>query len=164
MAYLENLNRSQIFTCPQNQSFSDPARRQNPTPREDPIQCSIMVLSLILVRVEWWDYHHSPLGAETLTPTDAVSEMKRQLHFLDRHLNKIQNSLSELQLVPSATPKSTRQGLIVKQRNLWPDDKQGPTIDGPLNPSIYLSDPLDIANETKTKEVHFSAYPSHLYQ
>ena len=85
--------------------------------------------------------------------------MKRQLYFLDRHLNKIQNSLSKLQLVPSATPKSTRQGLIVKQRNVWPDDMQDPMIDASLNPGTYLPDPFDIANETKTKEVHFSAYP-----
>ena len=32
-------------------------------------------------------------------------------------------------------------------------------INAPLNPSTYLSDPFDIANETKTKEVQFSAYP-----
>ena len=85
--------------------------------------------------------------------------MKRQLHFLDRLLNKIQNLFSELQVVPSATSNSTRQGLIVKQRNLWPNDMQGLMIDAPLNPSTYLPDPFDSANKTKTKEVHFSAYP-----
>ena len=29
----------------------------------------------------------------------------------------------------------------------------------PLNASTYLSDPFDIDNETKTKEVYFNAYP-----
>ena len=32
-------------------------------------------------------------------------------------------------------------------------------INAPLNPRPYLSDPVNIANETKTKEVHFGAYP-----
>ena len=81
---------------------------------------------------------------------DAVSEMKRQLHFLDQHLNKIQNSLSELQLLPSATPKSTTQGLIVKQRILWPGNMQGPISNPPLDPTTYLLDPFDTDNETKT--------------
>ena len=36
---------------------------------------------------------------------------------------------------------------------------QGSMIDAPLNPSRHLSDPFDIAPETRTKEVHFSAYP-----
>ena len=55
------------------------------------------------------NYHQNPPETETLSPRDTVSEMKRQLHFLDWCLNKIQNSLSELWLVPSATPKTTRQ-------------------------------------------------------
>ena len=54
---------------------------------------------------------------------------------------------------------STRQGLIVKQRNLWPGNMQSPISNPPLDPSTYLSDPFDIDNETKTKEVHLSAYP-----
>ena len=49
--------------------------------------------------------------------------------------------------------------MTVKQGNLWPSDTQGPMSNSPLNPTRYLSDPFDIANETKTKEVHFSAYP-----
>ena len=37
---------------------------------------------------------------------------------------------------------------------------QGPLINAPLNPSTYLlSDPFDTANETKTTEVQFCAYP-----
>ena len=36
---------------------------------------------------------------------------------------------------------------------------QGPVINAPLNPSTYLSDPFETDNETKIKEVHFSAYP-----
>ena len=84
-----------------------------------------------------------------MSPRDAVIEMKRQLHFLDCCLNKIQNSLSELQLVPSTTPKVIRQELIVKQRNLWPGNMQHPSIHTPLYPSTHLSDPFDNANETK---------------
>ena len=36
---------------------------------------------------------------------------------------------------------------------------QGPVLDASLNPSTYLSDLFDIANEINTKEAHFSAYP-----
>ena len=36
---------------------------------------------------------------------------------------------------------------------------QGQMINAPMNPSAYLSDPFNIAIETKTKEVQFSAYP-----
>ena len=36
---------------------------------------------------------------------------------------------------------------------------QGPIINAPLNPSTYLSDPFDIANETKATEAQFHAYP-----
>ena len=35
---------------------------------------------------------------------------------------------------------------------------QGPLINASLNPSTYLSDPFDIANETKTTEVQFHVY------
>ena len=66
------------------------------------------------------NYHQNPPDVETLSYRDTVSEMKRQLYFLDQYLNKIQNSLGELQLVPNTNPKSTRQKLVVKQRNMWP--------------------------------------------
>ena len=36
---------------------------------------------------------------------------------------------------------------------------QGPSINTPLDPSILLSDPFDYANDTKTSEVQFCAYP-----
>ena len=36
---------------------------------------------------------------------------------------------------------------------------QGHMINASLNPSTYLTDPFNIANETKIREVHFSAYP-----
>ena len=96
---------------------------------------------------------------ETLSTRDAVSEMKRQLHFLDQQLNEIQNSLGELWLVPSATLKSTRQMLVVKQRNMWPGDMQGQSINTPLDLSTHLTDPFDNVNETKTAKVKFCAYP-----
>ena len=66
--------------------------------------------------------------------------MKRQLHFLGQQLNKIQKSLGELWLVPSSTPKSTRQKLVVKQRNLWPSYMQGQSINTPLDLSTHLTD------------------------
>ena len=47
----------------------------------------------------------------------------------------------------------------MKQRNLWPGNMQGPLSSPPLYPGTYLSDPFDIDNETKAKEVHLSAYP-----
>ena len=119
MVYLKNQNRVQIFTCLQTQFFSGSARRQNPIPKRGPYTVQYngsLPCPSQSGMVE--NYYHSPPDTETLTPRDTFSEMKRQLHFLDRHLNKIQNSLGELQLVPGTTPKSTRQGLIVKQRNL----------------------------------------------
>ena len=88
--------------------------------------------------------------------------MKRQLHFLGQQLNKIQNSLHELWLVPSTTPKSTRQKLVVKQRNLWPSYMQGQSINTPLDSSSYLTDPFESTNEIKTAEVMFCTYPGHL--
>ena len=84
--------------------------------------------------------------------------MKKQLHFLGQQLNKIQNSLGDLWLVPSATPKSTRQKLVVKQRNLWHGDMQDQSINTPLHLSTHLTDPFENANET-TAEVQFCAYP-----
>ena len=93
-----------------------------------------------------------------MTHRDAVSTIKRQLHFPRPTSKQDSKFTDELQLVPSATLKSIRQGLIVKQRNLGPGNMQGPVINAPLNPSTYLSDPLVIANETKTKEVQFNAY------
>ena len=36
---------------------------------------------------------------------------------------------------------------------------QGPIINVPLNPRTYLSDPFDIANETKNIEVQLCVYP-----
>ena len=36
---------------------------------------------------------------------------------------------------------------------------QGPISSPPFDPSTYFLDSFDIVNETKTKEVHFSAYP-----
>ena len=35
---------------------------------------------------------------------------------------------------------------------------QGALINPPLNPSLYLSEPFDNANKTKTTEVQFCAY------
>ena len=159
-AYLKNQTRSQIFNCPQTQSFSDPAGRWNPITKRGPY--TVQYNGLLPYpnqsgMVE--NYHKNPPDTETLTHRDTVSEMKRQLPFLDQFLKRIQNSLSELQLVPSATLKSTRQELFVKQRNLWPSDMQGPLINAPLNPSTYLSEPFVIVNETKTTEVQFHAYP-----
>ena len=84
MAYLKNETRSQIFNHPQTQSFSDPARRQNPIPKREP--CTIQYNGPLPYPnqsgvVE--NYHQNPPDAETLTPRDTVREMKRQLHFLD---------------------------------------------------------------------------------
>ena len=155
VANLKNPNRSHIFTCPQTQSFSDPVRRWNPIPDRG-VQYNGSLPYPNQSRVIE-NYHQTPPDAKTLTPSDAVSEMKRWPHFLDQCLNKIQNSLSELQLVSSATPKSTMQGFNSKQMNLWSGNMQGPVSNAPLIPSKYLSDPFDIAYDTKTKEVHFSA-------
>ena len=47
----------------------------------------------------------------------------------------------------------------MKQRNLWPSNIQGPIGSQPLDPSMFLSDPFNFDNETKAKEVYFSAYP-----
>ena len=48
--------------------------------------------------------------------------------------------------------------MAVKQRNLWPGNMQGQSINTPLNPSTHLTDPFDNANKTKTAEVKFCAY------
>ena len=85
--------------------------------------------------------------------------MKRQLYFLDWHLNKIQNSFGELQLVPCPTPKRTRQKLVVKQRNLWPGNTKGQSIYTPLSLGTHLTDPSNNVNGTKAAEVKFCSYP-----
>ena len=46
----------------------------------------------------------------------------------------------------------------MKHRNLWPSNMQGPISNPPLHPSRYLFDPFDTDNETKAREVYFSAY------
>ena len=84
MAYIKNQTRSQIFNQPQTYPFSDPARRQNHIPKGGPY--TVQYNSPLLYPnqsgiVE--NYHKNPPDAESLSPRDAVSEMKRQLHFLD---------------------------------------------------------------------------------
>ena len=102
-------------------------------------------------------YDQNPTDVKNLSARYAVSEMKRWVHFPDQWLNKIQNSLGKLCLIPSATQKSTRQKLVVKQRNFWPSDMQVQPIKTPLDPSTHLTDSFDYANETKTAEVKFCA-------
>ena len=110
MAYLKNQTRSQTFNQPQTQPFSDPVRRWDHIPERGPYTVQyIGPLPYPDQSGVVENYNQNPTDVETLSPRDTVSKMKRQLHFLDQSLNKIQNSLGELQLVWSATPKSTRQ-------------------------------------------------------
>ena len=64
-----------------------------------------------------------------------------------------------MQLVASATPKSTRPKLVVKQRNLWPGNIQGQSINTTLDLITHLTDPFENANETETAGVKSFAYP-----
>ena len=57
------------------------------------------------------------------------------------------------------SPKYHPKMLVVKQRNLLPSNMQGQSINTPLDLSTHLTDPFNIANETKTVEVKFCAYP-----
>ena len=85
MAYLKNQTRSQTFNHPKIQTISDPVRRLNhisgrgpytvqyngPIPYPD--QSAVVE-----------NYDQNPLDVMTLSTRDAVSEIKRQLHFLDK--------------------------------------------------------------------------------
>ena len=84
MAYLKDQTRSQTFHQPNTQPFSDPDRKLNhisergpytvqyngPLPYPD--QSSVVE-----------NYNQNLPDMETLSTLDTVSEMKKQLHFLD---------------------------------------------------------------------------------
>ena len=110
MAYLKDQTRSQTLNQPHTQPFSDPVRKLNHILERGPYAVQYNgSLPYPDQSREVENYDQNPPNMETLSTRDAVSEMKRELHFLDQRLNKIQNSLGELQLVPSTTTKSTRQ-------------------------------------------------------
>ena len=159
MTYLKNQTRTQTFNQPKTQSSSDPVRRQNHTSERGPYT---VLYNGPLPYPDHSGVHQNPPDVETLSPRDAVSEMKRQLYFLDSHLNKIQNSLGELKLVPGTTTKSTGQKLVVKQRNLWPSGMQGKSITTPLDLSMHPTDPFNNANETRLQRLNSVLTPSNL--
>ena len=94
---------------------------------------------------------------ETLSTRDAVKWNEETTTLSRWQLDKIQNSLGELQLVPGATPKSIRQKLVIKHRNLWPSNMQGQSMNTPIDPSTHLTDPFENANESRTAEAKFCA-------
>ena len=87
MAYLNNQTRSQTFNQPQTQPypFSDPFRRLNHIAERGPytVQYNGPLpypdQSGVVENYNW-----NPPDVKTLSMRDAVSEMKRQLHFLDQ--------------------------------------------------------------------------------
>ena len=84
MAYLK-IKIGQKCTNPHTQSFSDSARRWNPIAKRGPYTVQYngsLPCPNQSGMVE--NNHHSPPDAETLKHRDAVSEIKRQLHFVDR--------------------------------------------------------------------------------
>ena len=83
MAYLKNQTRSQIFHQPQ--SFSNPVRRLNHISKREP--CTVQYNGPLPYHDQSEvvkNYDYNPPDAKTLSTRDAVSEMKRQLHFLDQ--------------------------------------------------------------------------------
>ena len=84
MVYNKNQTRCQIFNHPKTQSFFDPAKKQNPIPKRGPYTVQYNgPLSYPNQSGVVENYHQNPPDTETLSPRDAVSEMKRQLHFLE---------------------------------------------------------------------------------
>ena len=85
MAYLKNQTRSQTFNEPQTQPFSDPIRRLNHISKRGPyiVQHNGPLPYHDQSEVAE-NYDQNPPDVENLSTRDAVSEMKRQLHFLDQ--------------------------------------------------------------------------------
>ena len=84
MAYLKNQTRSQTFNQPQSQHFSDPVRRLSHISKREPYTVQYNG------PLPYHDQNgvvkncdQNPPDVKTLSTSDAVSEMKKQLHFLD---------------------------------------------------------------------------------
>ena len=84
MAYLKDQTRSQTFIQSHTQSFSDQVRRLNHISERGPytVQYNGPLPYPDQSRVVE-NYHQNPPNMETLSTRDAVSEMRKQLHFLD---------------------------------------------------------------------------------
>ena len=84
MTYLKNQTRSQTFNQPHSQPFSDTVRRLNHISERGHYTVQYNVLLPYHDPSEVVkNYDQNPPDVKTLSTRDAVSEMKRQLHFLD---------------------------------------------------------------------------------
>ena len=64
-------------------------------------------------------FHNEQSNSEDVK--DVVKDMNHQLQYIDRWLDKVQDLMKELQLVPGTIPKGTgvTRNQILSQKQLW---------------------------------------------